>query len=232
MGRKTLTLESGEVEVSIVRSRRRTVALHVQPGGTLLIRAPWYVPLPTLMQFAARKSAWIETHIRRLKNVTPPGIPVIIREGSAVPFLGRMLTVTVEHGPVRKASHNDDSLLLTVPGDPSPEELTRMTEAWYLREAKAYLPVRTASLAVQHRDLLPAPGAVSVRKMKRRWGSCHSGGAIVLNRELMKKAPELIDYVIIHELCHLVHHNHGKDYYDLLGLIIPDFREQRKRLQQ
>lgn len=232
MGRRTLTLASGEVEVSIVRSARRTVALHVQPGGTLLIRAPWYVPLTTLMQFAVKKSAWIERHIRRLKNVTPPGVPVIIGEGSVLPFLGRMLTVKVNHGPARRVWYCDDSLVLTVSGNPAPEELTGMTEAWYLREAKAYLPGRTRSLAVRYAHLVPAPGTVSVRKMKRRWGTCHSGGTIVLNRELMKKDPALIDYVIIHELCHLVHHNHGREYYELLASIMPDFRELRKRLQQ
>lgn len=232
MGRRTLTLQSGEVEVSIVRSTRRTVALHVQPGGTLLIRAPWYVSLTTLMQFAAKKSAWIEKHVRRLKDVTPPGVPVIISEGSGVPFLGRMLTVKVNHGPVRKASHCDDSLVLMVAGEPAPDEITRMTEAWYLREAKAYLPARTRSLAARYQGLIPAPGTVSVRKMKRRWGTCHSSGTIVLNRELMKKDPVLIDYVIIHELCHLVHHNHGREYYELLARIMPEFRELRKRLQQ
>jgi len=232
MRKRTLSLASGEVEVSIVRSSRRTVALYVQPGGTLLIRAPWYVPLRLLMQFADHKSSWIERQVNRLKHVTPPGTPVTICDGGTVPFLGRELTVTVRHGSARRASRHEEMLMLTVTGDPVPEELTQLTESWYLREAKAYLPDRTRMLAGKYSHLLPAPGAVSVRKMKRRWGTCHTGGAIWLNRELMKKSPDLIDYVIIHELCHLVHHNHGREYYELLGQILPGFRELRKRLQQ
>jgi len=86
-------------------------------------------------------------------------------------------------------------------------------------------------LAALHSSLLPAPGPVNVRKMKRRWGTCHSNGAIWFNRELIKKEQELIDYVIIHELCHLVHPNHGREYYALLGRIIPDFRELRHKLR-
>jgi predicted metal-dependent hydrolase len=232
MRKRTLSLASGEVEVNIVRSSRRTVALYVQPGGTLLIRAPWYVPLQLLMQFAAHKSPWIERQVSRLKHVTPPGTPVTIIDGGTVPFMGRELTVTVRHGSARRVSHNEDGLILNVTRDPAPEDLTNMTEAWYLREAKAYLPERTRRLAEQYSHLLPAPGTISVRKMKRRWGTCHTGGAIWLNRELMKKSPDLIDYVIIHELCHLVHHNHGREYYELLSRILPDFRELRKRLQQ
>lgn len=232
MGKRTLSLQSGEVEVSIVRSSRRTVALYVQPGGTLLIRAPWYVPLRTLLQFAAQKSAWIERQIKRLRNVTPPGSPVIVTDGGTVPFMGNDLVVRVSRGAVNRATRGDGTLSLTVTGDVTPDDLARLTEAWYLREAKAYLPLRTQRLAAAYSQLLPSPGAVNVRKMKRRWGTCHSGGAIWLNRELMKKAPELIDYVIIHELCHLVHHNHGKEYYELLGRILPGFRELRKRLMQ
>lgn len=232
MGKRTLSLVSGEVEVSIIRSSRRTVALYVQPGGTLLIRAPWYVPSGSLMKFASEKSAWIERHLKRLRNVTPPGRPVTVTDDGTIPFMGTLLKVTVMQGKARKAILKDNSLVLTVTGETDPDELTRLTEAWYLGVAKSYLPERARYIASQHSELLPAPGAVLVRKMKRRWGTCHSNGKIWLNRELMKKDPELIDYVIVHELCHLVHHNHGREYYALLGRIMPGFREMRKRLQQ
>lgn len=232
MGRRTLSLSTGEVEVDIVRSARRTVALYVRPGGTLLIRAPWYVPVRMLMNFAAEKSGWIERQVKRLKDVAPSGEKLTITDGSKIPFMGSELKVTVRPGPVRRASHSEGILLLTVPGNVTPEELARMTEAWYLQEAKGYLPHRTYQLAAEHSRLLPSPAAVNIRKMKRRWGTCHNSGAIWLNRELIKKDPQLIDYVIIHELCHLVHHNHGREYYDLLGLIMPDYKELRKRLLQ
>lgn len=232
MGKRTLSLPTGDVEVEIIRSSRRTVALYVRPGGILILRAPWLVPAGMLMRFAAGKAGWIEKQLTRLRSVTPPGTPVVVSDGALVPFMGRELTVEVTRGAVRRADHDREKLILTAREGDGPEELAGMAEAWYMREAKSYLPVRTAELAAMHQALLPAPGAVSVRKMKRRWGTCHSGGAIWLNRELMKKDPELIDYVIIHELCHLVHHNHGKEYYALLGKIVPDFRERRKRLQQ
>lgn len=231
MGKRTVSLSSGDVEIDIIRSSRRTVALYVRPGGTLLIRAPWFVPVSMLMKFATGKAGWIEKQITRLKSVTPPGTQLAISDGSTVPFMGRLLEVQVIRGHARRISHNGDKLILTVREESTPEELAGMVEAWYLREAQAFLPARTRELAAVHSALLPAPGAVNVRKMKRRWGTCHTGGAIWLNRELIKKDPELIDYVIIHELCHLVHHNHGKEYYELLGMIVPDFRDKRKRLQ-
>jgi predicted metal-dependent hydrolase len=231
MKKKTFTISSGEIELDIIRSSRRTVALYVRPGGTLLIRAPWYVPVNVLMQFVRQKTDWIEKQVAKLKNVRPVGAPLVIGDGSILPFMGRELTVRIIHGSRRSPAASGDNLVLTVSGKVSPEYLTKMVEGWYLREAKAYLISRTAELAAVHADRLPEPREVNIRKMKRRWGTCHSTGAIWLNRELIKKDPALTDYVIIHELCHLVHHNHGSEYYALLESIVPDYRELRTRLR-
>ncbi len=231
MKKRTVTISSREVEVDIVRSSRRTVALYVKPGGTLLIRAPWYVPVNLLMQFVRQKTSWIERQLRRLKDVRPPGGSSLTEDGSVIPFMGSQVTVRVTTGGRNSAVLRENELCLTLAGDVSGERIIALTEAWYLREAKKYFTTRTAVLAAMHSSLLPAPGTVNVRKMKRRWGTCHSSGAIWFNRELIKKEQELIDYVIIHELCHLVHPNHGKEYYALLGRIIPDFREIRLKLR-
>ena len=146
--------------------------------------------------------------------------------------MGRQITVKVTEGSRTKANIDEDNLLLTIAGEISSERITALTGAWYLLKAREYFTTRTAELAALHSNLLPAPGPVNVRRMKRRWGTCHSSGAIWFNSELIKKDRELIDYVIIHELCHLVHHNHGREYYELLGSIVPNFRELKKRLQQ
>jgi len=232
MKKRTVTISSREMEIDIVRSSRRTVALYVKPGGTLLIRAPWYVPVSLLMQFVRQKTAWIERQLRRLKDVRPIIEPTLTDDGSVIPFMGRQVTVRVTAGDRNSAVLKENELHLTLAGVVSSERITTLAEGWYLREAKMHFTSRTAVLAALHSLLLPAPGPVNVRKMKRRWGTCHSSGAIWFNRELIKKEYELIDYVIIHELCHLVHHNHGREYYALLGSIIPNYRELKKRLQQ
>lgn len=231
MKKRIVTISSREVEVDIVRSSRRTVALYVKPGGTLLIRAPWYVPVYLLMQFVRQKTSWIERQLRKMPDVKPPIGPALTDDGSLIPFMGRQLTVRVTTGDRNSFVLGETELHMTMSGTVSPERITALAEAWYLSEAKSYFTSRTAVLAALHSSLLPAPGPVNVRKMKRRWGTCHSNGAIWFNRELIKKEQELIDYVIIHELCHLVHHNHSREYYALLGSIIPNFRELRQRLQ-
>jgi predicted metal-dependent hydrolase len=231
MKKRTVTIASEEIPVDIVRSSRRTVALYVRPGGTLQVRAPWYVPVSLLMQFVKQKSRWIERHLSGGRNASPPSGQQLIVNGSTIPFMGRQITVKVTAGSRNRALLKDDELLLTLSGETSGEKITAVTDAWYHQQAKAFFPRRTLEMAAIYRTKLPEPRNISVRKMRRRWGTCHSNGNIWFNRELIKRDPELIDYVIIHELCHLVHHNHGREYYELLGSIIPEFRKLRQILR-
>jgi hypothetical protein len=232
MKKKRVIVSNEEADLEIIRSSRRTIALYVRPGGTLLIRAPWYVPVHVIMHFVRDKAGWIMRQRERMKDIKAAAEPMLLNYGSVTPFMGRDLTVTHSDHTGNSAWLNGTLLMLSVAGEPSPEKITAVVEGWYLREAKKYFTKRTAELALEYSALLPAPVSVNVRKMKRRWGTCHTGGAVWFNRELIKKDPVLIDYVIIHELCHLVHHNHSREYYTLLGRILPGYRELRKRLQQ
>jgi predicted metal-dependent hydrolase len=72
----------------------------------------------------------------------------------------------------------------------------------------------------------------SIRRMKRRWGSCTKGGTILLNVLLIQASPRCIDYVITHELCHLTHHNHNTAFFRLLDRVMPDWRERKSRLER
>lgn len=231
MKKRTVIIASEEVEIDIVRSSRRTVALYVRPGGTLLVRAPWYVPVYSLMQFVNQKSSWIKRQRERLSNIRPADSPMIIDDGTKIPFLGREITVSIKNGSGSRTLLKDDCLTISIKGEPSAEKIAAAVDSWYLYEAKKYFTLRTPELVALHAGVIPQPKSIATRKMKRRWGTCHSNGTILLNRELIKRNPELIEYVIIHELCHLVHHNHGRDFYRLLGSLMPGYRELRHQLQ-
>lgn len=107
-------------------------------------------------------------------------------------------------------------------------ELELIYQKWLYQKAIEFLPVRTFELAKENSL---SPSKVSVRKQKTRWGSCSPSGAISLNYKLMMLRKELIDYVIIHELCHLVELNHSKRFWRLVGKIVPDYAELRKELR-
>ena len=87
-------------------------------------------------------------------------------------------------------------------------------------------------IVTKHQAINFSPSALRVRKLKRKWGSCTSKGVITLNSDLIKLEDSLQEYVIIHELCHLYHPNHGKEFYNLLGSLLPGWKELRIRLRQ
>ena len=231
MKAKKVRIASEEVEYDIVRSSRRTVALYIKPGGTLLIRAPWFVPAYILLKYVESKAPWISRHREKLKDIKPEQSGRLLHDGDKIPYMGSELTVMVFESNRNNVTASDGELHVFGPGIMSQAKITALTESWYLKEAKEYFTARTQELAGIYCDRLPQPASVSVRKMKRRWGTCRSNGAVLFNRELIKKDKELIDSVIIHELCHLVYHNHGKEFYALLESIIPDYRLRRRELR-
>ena len=231
MKKRTVTIASEEIEVDIVRSSRRTIALYVRPGGTLQIRAPWYVPIYSLMQFVQQKTGWIMRQRQKISRQEPATEIKQLHDGSLIPFLGREIIIRLRPDAKTTVELNDGELIIGSATGVTTEKLMALVDRWYLREAKKYFTSRTHELADIHHDTLPPPRSVSVRRMKRRWGTCRTGGDIMFNRELMKMDPALGDYVIIHELCHLVHPNHSKRYYALLESLLPDYRAWRRKLQ-
>jgi predicted metal-dependent hydrolase len=117
----------------------------------------------------------------------------------------------------------------TAPGS----TLQRLVLAWYRERACQVFAHR---LAVLRRDpriaALGRPGTLGVRRMRRRWGSCFRDGRITLNIELLAEPLPLVDYVIVHELCHLREHNHSPRFYRLMDEVMPDWRTRREALRR
>jgi predicted metal-dependent hydrolase len=110
--------------------------------------------------------------------------------------------------------------------------IAQLIDRWYRRHArrvfeerlKACYP-RVESMGIPYPDL-------AMRTMKSRWGSCSAAGRMTLNLKLIQVPRSMIDYVILHELCHLKEHNHSPAFYALLDRVLPDWRERRERLNQ
>ena len=157
MKKRTVTIASEEVEIDIVRSSRRTIALYVRPGGTLQIRAPWYVPVYALMQFVHQKAGWIARQREKLKGVKPAAEVKQLSDGSVIPFLGRNITVLLRPAERTSFGFRDDELIIGVAGEIFPDMVASIVDAWYLHEAKKYFAARTHELAGIHSDKLPQP---------------------------------------------------------------------------
>jgi hypothetical protein len=108
-----------------------------------------------------------------------------------------------------------------------------LMQQWYKSKAKEVFPNIVNPVIRRFRSVYnAAPAKITVKSMKSRWGSCSSRGSVSLNSKLVQAPPRCIEYVMVHELCHLIHFNHSKDFYTLLAEIIPDWKERKKELKR
>ena len=114
---------------------------------------------------------------------------------------------------------------------PSPIKVKQLLSAWYqAHSTQKFEEAFTSSLALfQQFNLEPE---LEIRRMKNRWGSCTPTGKIMLNPEIIKAPTKCIEYVIVHELCHLVHPDHSRSFYLLLESVLPDWQRWKLRLEK
>ncbi len=221
----------------LVRSRRRTLAIHVLPGGSLEVRAPLRTPVRTISAFVESKRAWIlRTLGKRVRNddrVLWHEDPLC--DGDIVHFHGIAHRVR----PVPRTTRSEK--LIPVPGGATGAMAVVLVP---VRDAED--PIRPQILAWYRRDLaervrlaLPeavrrvgvSPAAISYRLARSRWGSCGSKGRISLNLLCAALPYRLFEYVLVHELCHLRHLDHSRAFWASLLAVLPDAVERRRELR-
>lgn len=224
-------IESGNLRAVLLRSRRRTVSLQVNPDLSLLMKAPPETPEPYLRDFLERRRAWVEKHLARMERIKAAA--PAWEQGGRLPFLGAELDLVVKSGERSLARLAGSSVIATArdPGDP--EEVRKAVERLYAREAAARLPALVdACLARAARRRFPKP-ILRVRTMRSRWGSCDANtGVITLNTRLLRFRPEVVECVIMHELAHFKYRRHGPRFYGLLAELCPDYEALQAELSE
>ena len=217
---------------SIRRSARRkkTVAVTVDPAGGVLLVAPEDFPTSRLDEVARRKAGWI---VQRLRGVESNGVPPSPREfvsGESVLYLGRHYRLKVHPGGTGEAKLRGGWLHVPAPaGEGQQDHVRGALVSWLRRHAAERLPERVEMWRPKAGVEMPR---VVISDQKRRWGSCDRSGTIRLNWRIIQAPMRLVDYVVVHELVHLRHRGHGRDYWQALGRIMPDYERRREDLRQ
>lgn len=200
----------------LIRSRRKTIALIIQRDGALIVRAPLRAPEKTIRELVAAKADWIRAKQAQLQAAPAPAQRKF-QPGETLPFLGKYLPL-VAAPPTRPLIHlAGDSIRLSSAASAPREAFTR----WYKAQAAAYFEQRVAALAQHHRFQYTKLRITSART---RWGSCSSKGTLSFTWRLVMASPEVIDYVIIHELAHLKVRNHSEKFWALVATLMPGYK--------
>lgn len=186
------------MNVKIIRSNRKTLAIQINPDLSVTVRAPMYAPQSDIERILREKEGWIQKHIEKIRE----------QEAKRKEMYG-------EKGEYGKSAEREYL---------SNEEIHKLAE-----KALEYIPKRVSYFAKQ---IGVTYGKITIRNQKTRWGSCSSKGNLNFNCLLMLTPPEVIDYVIVHELCHRKEMNHSGAFWAEVEKAIPDYKEQVKWLKE
>lgn len=223
-----IRLGNQDISYRLRRSvRRRSIGLSIAPSG-LVVSVPSRLPQRAWEAVLLEKSGWV---LAKLEEMRARVIPAFAwRDGEILPFLGSPLELVVEQGGPRTRPALLDGLLrvaLPDPGDAG--ALEAKVVQWYRREALAFFQDRVAHYA---RQLGANVSRLGLSNARTRWGSCTSAGAVRLNWRLVKAPPAVIDYVVAHELAHLLELNHSPDFWRIVAQLCPDHTMLRAELNQ
>lgn len=224
---RSIIRDGRNIRFFLHRSRRKTVGISVYPDGKVAVRAPAVMSESQVLAAVQKRASWIEKH---LHSMPPPRPCARFVDGEQHLYLGEKYRLKVSHGMPEEAVLRDGFLHITAASD---ARAATVLHNWYVGRALVCFPEIVDDCWQRYGFCnwgKPKP-RITIRRMKTRWGSMSSRGAMSLNLALIKTPRRCIEYVVVHELCHMRHANHGKEFYALQTRYLPDWRARKHELE-
>ncbi|MCX6326955.1 MAG: SprT family zinc-dependent metalloprotease [Bacteroidia bacterium] len=232
MSRDQRTHNIQDIEFKVIYSRRRTLGISVLPDSSVIVRVPYLTSLKTINRIVQEKSGWIIKHRDSYKEKEKSKLNGLYVTGETHLFRGNESVLKIEKSSKAYIRFYNGIIELGLENTDDSRAIKWWLYKGYKNEALIVFPDIMNKVLNKHDIQMFKPTGLVIRTMKRRWGSCSNKGIITLSTELIKLPDLFIEYVILHELCHLKHHNHGKEYYRLLSEVFPDYKQVRKQLRR
>lgn len=220
-----------EFSYTAVYRERRTLEIAVHPDGRIVVTAPIGTSKEAIEAKVAKRARWILRQLIRFRRYEPGEAPRQYIGGETHRYLGRQYRLKIRKSSAEAVKLKGSYLLVHTVYPADRAKVKELVGVWYREHARSVLS-RRFDYCCERIIWLKEPPKLRISPMKRRWGSCSSTGSITLNPELVKFSTSCIDYVIIHELCHLKHRLHDKAFYKLLSRMLPDWEKKKQRLER
>lgn len=232
-GQHSIPFGTTQIAYELTFSERKTLAIHVYPDGSVVVDAPVGSDLEAVESKIKKRGGWVLRQQRQFETYAVPNpLPRQYVSGESYRYLGRQYRLKVVADEIERVRLSRGYLTVSVTEPSDKEHIQELITAWYRHQAQRVFEERLKVCFPRVEALgIPYP-ILSIRQMKSRWGSCTASGKVILNLTLIQVPKDLIDYIIVHELCHLKQHNHSPAFYALLERILPDWEVRRKQLNQ
>jgi predicted metal-dependent hydrolase len=214
------------------RSIRRTLSIQIKPDSTILVKAPLFLPQSEIDKFINSKSLWIEKSLKKISKQATRNLSAIkhtYQEGDKFLYLGTEYPLQVSDVYKQKLLFNEAFIIPSAIAKRSKKAVKTLITSWYKKRAKDLLAQRL--MIYSSNNSLPYE-EFRLTSAKTRWGVCTSHNNIRLNWKLIMAPLDVLDYVVVHELCHTVNHNHSKAFWLSVENILPDHKLKKKWLKE
>lgn len=221
---------STSIEYQVEFRLRKTLAIEVHPDSSVKVVAPEGSTEEQIQAKVEKRASWIAKQQRIFSSKNRSNYKADWVSGENIFYLGRQYRLKVEEGTA-DVKLIGKHLRVALPDKSHKKQIEALVNTWYLSHARIKLEERIQKL----QPMLDYEGlwmnTLIIRKLDKRWGSCTPMKNIVINADLIKAPVHCIDYVLIHELCHLKYPNHGPEFWKLLAKYCPDWEKTKNSLE-
>ncbi len=228
--KRFITYAGESIFFHLIYSQRKSLEIAVHPDASVVVKAPLGTDENFIAQRVYKRARWIRRQIFYFAQFEPRTPKRRFVGGESHLYLGKKYRLKIRRSET-------DSVLLqrgffyVDSTDDKPEHVAALLERWYRSRAEVHFPQVFEECWHHFQEKGVDKPILTIRKMKTRWGSLSGKGRITLNLELIKTPRECIEYVVIHELCHLLQPNHGTVFYNLLERTLPDWITRKHKLE-
>ncbi|MEN6389354.1 MAG: SprT family zinc-dependent metalloprotease [Syntrophomonas sp.] len=218
------------IEFEVIYRPRKTMSIRVEPPDRVTVVAPVGIKKALVLEKVKEKGRWIAEKLDACRNAEPAGLQQL-KNGASIMYRGEKHLLYIEVDPSRKSSRVkilDRSIHVKTP-DPAPEAIKGTLETCFRKLAREAVESRI----LFYQSALPkSPNRVFIKAQRSRWGSCSSLGNLNFNWKIVLLPPAVFDYIIVHEMCHLVYLNHSRQFWNLVASILPNYKESYQWLRK
>lgn len=219
------------IEFHLTYAARKTLEISVHPDLHVTVTAPQDTAIDAITAKVQKRANWILRQQREFETYLPQIPPRQYISGETHRYLGKQYRLKViQDADAEWVKLERGYLVVRTTDKSNTSRIKELVDKWYLRQARRVFHERVRLLLPRFERYRLPEFDLRIKDLQARWGSCSEAGTITLNLKLMQIPKPYIDYVIVHELCHLIQHNHSRHFYALLDRIMPDWRERRQQL--
>jgi len=232
--KRFIEIEDNKIAYTVVKTRRKTIGIIVERNGEVRVRAPFRVSENQIFKVVQKKADWILRKVNEAAERSSSSVERKFASGEKLLYLGdEYILETVEKDLAwAEVIKTENTVAVYIPGGMSCEirkqTIKKALEEWYRKRFSEIVKERVDRYSLR---LKVFPRKIAIKDQKTRWGSCSKKENINLNWRLVMAPVDIIDYVVVHELCHLKVMNHSKDFWNLVESILPNYHESRKWLK-